>query len=49
VEVPVSVWLTGARKYLIRVPARPAVTRVEIDPQGLFPDVDRQNQVWVRR
>jgi len=28
------------------VAAAPRVTRVEIDHEGLFPDVDRTNQVW---
>jgi hypothetical protein len=48
VEVPVSVWLGGARKYVLRVAARPTVTKVEIDPDQLFPDVNRENQRWVR-
>lgn len=48
VEVPVSVWLGGARKYVLRVAARPAVTKVEIDPEQLFPDVNRGNQVWAK-
>jgi hypothetical protein len=48
VEVPVSVWLGGARKYVVRVAGKPAVTKVEIDPEGLFPDVERGNQVWVK-
>ena len=46
VTVPVGVWLSGARRHVVRVAARPRVTRVEIDPEGLFPDVDRSNQVW---
>jgi hypothetical protein len=49
VEVPVSVWLGGARKYVVKVPARPAVTRVEIDASGLYPDVNRDNQRWTRQ
>ena len=48
VEVPVSAWLSGARKYVVKVAARPAVTKVEIDPAGLFPDVNRGNQTWIR-
>ncbi|GJG89192.1 peptidase [Gemmatimonadetes bacterium T265] len=46
VTVPVDVWLAGARRHVVRLPATPAVVRVEIDPDGLFPDVDRSNQVW---
>jgi hypothetical protein len=32
----------------IRVARLPDVTRVEIDPDGLFPDVRRENNVWKR-
>lgn len=46
VTVPVSVWLGGARRHVVRVAASPAVTNVVIDPDQLFPDVDRTNQVW---
>jgi hypothetical protein len=48
VDVPVSVWLGGARSYVAHIARTPDVTRVEIDPDALFPDVDRANQVWVR-
>jgi len=46
--VPVDVWLGGARRHIVRVAGSPAVTRVTIDPDGLFPDVDRANQLWPR-
>jgi len=45
-EVPVDAWLDGARRHVVEVPARPAVVRVEIDPEALYPDIDRSNQVW---
>jgi hypothetical protein len=45
-ELPVTVWLGGARKAVARVAAEPAITNVEIDPEGAFPDVDRDNNVW---
>jgi Peptidase family M1 domain len=48
VDVPVDVWLGGARRHVVRVAARPSVVRVEIDADAFFPDVDRTNQVWVR-
>ncbi len=48
VDVPVEVWLSGARSHVVRVAARPTVTRVEIDPEKVFPDLDRSNQVWTR-
>jgi hypothetical protein len=46
IELPVDRWLGGARTVTERVAAQPAVTRVEIDPEGAFPDVERDNQVW---
>jgi hypothetical protein len=45
-EVPVDVWLRGARRYTVRVPGRASVTAVAIDPEGLFADVDTSNQTW---
>lgn len=42
-EVPVDVWLAGARRHVVRVASQPAVTRVQLDPEGLFPDIDRTN------
>jgi aminopeptidase N len=48
VEVPATVWLGGARKHVLRVAGKPAVTKVEIDPDQLFPDVNRGNQAWVK-
>jgi hypothetical protein len=44
--VPVDVWLTGARRYVVRVAASPRIARVVIDPDSLFPDIDRDNQIW---
>lgn len=45
--VPVDVWLRGAATTTVTVPG--TVVRVEIDPERLFPDVDRTNNVWERR
>ena len=47
-EVPVETWLGGATRATIDVPAGSPVTRVEIDPSGVFPDKDRANNVWTR-
>ena len=47
-EIPVESWLAGARTATVTIPAS-AVTRVEIDPGQLFPDVDRRNNVWSSR
>jgi hypothetical protein len=46
VDLPASVWLDGARRATATVTARPRVVRVAIDPQGWFPDVNRENNVW---
>ena len=47
-EVPVEEWLRGAgtRTTVVSVPTSGTVTRVEIDPRGLFPDANRANNVW---
>jgi hypothetical protein len=47
IEVPVEVWLAGATSHVLDVPGA-TVTRVEIDPEGWFLDVDRGNGVWAR-
>ena len=46
IEVPVDAWLEGKRRQTVRVAGSPAITRVEIDPDARYPDLDRQNQVW---
>ncbi|HEX6965209.1 MAG TPA: M1 family metallopeptidase [Gemmatimonadaceae bacterium] len=48
IDLPVDVWLGGARRHVVHVAAQPEVVRVEIDPDGAFPDIDRRNQVWTR-
>jgi hypothetical protein len=45
-EIPVDVWLRGERRAEITVEG--TVTRVEIDPERWFPDVDRGNNAWMR-
>ena len=45
-EIPVDVWLSGRREATLEVQADSRVTRVEIDPEYDFPDVDRENNVW---
>ncbi len=46
VEIPVGIWLGGARRHRVRLRGAPAVTQVAIDPEGHFPDIDRANNVW---
>jgi hypothetical protein len=45
-EIPVDVWLAGARRYELTLGATPAIASVEIDAEGVFPDIDRRNNVW---
>ena len=47
-EVPVETWLRGVRTATVRVPAGSPVVRVEIDPSGAWPDINRRNNVWSR-
>jgi hypothetical protein len=39
----VDAWLGGSRRAAIRVAAAPRVVKVTIDPEELFPDMDRAN------
>jgi hypothetical protein len=47
-EIPVDVWLTGVRKYVVSVDAAATVQSIEIDPEHVFPDIDRSNNRWQR-
>lgn len=48
-EIPVERWLSGARTADIVVKTPSAVTKVEIDADQWFPDVNRDNNVWERK
>ncbi len=39
-------WLSGRDRATVTLPAGEPVERVEIDPEGYFPDMDRGNNVW---
>jgi aminopeptidase N len=45
-EIPVEVWLRGQTSAIHTVENAATVTRIEIDPEGFFPDLDRANQTW---
>jgi len=47
-EIPVERWLEGARRAETVVRTTSPVLRVEIDAERVFPDADRQNNVWER-
>ncbi len=42
--VPADVWLEMGRRHELTVPGE--VVRVELDPEGAFPDVERANNTW---
>ena len=44
--IPAEVWLRGAKRHTVRVPAGGGVTQVVIDPDEVFPDLDRANGSW---
>jgi hypothetical protein len=45
-EVPVDVWLAGARRHTLRLRGSPAVTKVEIDPDRRFAYLSRERHRW---
>lgn len=48
-EAPVDIWLNGATSFIMTFPASIGVVRsVALDEQGVWPDVDRTNNVWPR-
>ena len=48
-DIPVEHWLAGNTTYEIDIASSAgSVTRVEIDPAGYAPDVDRSNNFWPR-
>jgi aminopeptidase N len=48
VRLPVQMWNLGAT-FDYRVPVRKRVTRAELDPRSVMPDIDRANNRWPRR
>jgi len=32
--------------WMLRTPAAEKPIRIELDPRGVYPDVDRRNNVW---
>jgi hypothetical protein len=48
-EVPVEYWLEGHTTYELEIDrASGSVARVEVDPSGYAPDIDRANNFWPR-
>jgi hypothetical protein len=44
--LPVDAWLSGRARSTLSVPTGPGVTKVEIDPDDRYPDLDRTNNTW---
>jgi hypothetical protein len=44
----VDTWLSGARHTAVTIEKGSTVTKVEIDPDQVFPDVNRSNNKWTR-
>jgi aminopeptidase N len=45
VRLPVEMWNLG-QHFMYRVPGARRVTRAELDPRHVLPDVDRGNNTW---
>jgi hypothetical protein len=45
-EAPATVWFDGSRVVTVSAPVEGGVARVELDPEGLFADIDPDNDVW---
>jgi hypothetical protein len=47
VKLPVEAWLRGQRtSWALVTPSGAKPVRIEIDPRGVYPDVDRSNNEW---
>ncbi len=45
VKLPVEVWYT-TNSWTFKYPSTSAITKIQIDPKGEFPDVDLSNNTW---
>jgi hypothetical protein len=45
-EVPVEIWLGGARRHTLRLRGSPAVAKVDIDPDRRFAYASRERHRW---
>jgi aminopeptidase N len=45
-EIPVTTWLAGERRWTFQVRTAPTIASIEIDPERVFPDLDRSNNLW---
>jgi aminopeptidase N len=47
-RLPVEPWIEGRTRQRATIDVDARVTRVEIDPEEAFPDIDRRDNVWTR-
>lgn len=47
--IGVDTWLNGATTAILVIDEQSDVNKVEIDPEFLFPDADRSNNVWEKQ
>ena len=48
ISIPAEEWLPGRRSIAGRVPSVPEVIKVQIDAENAFPDINRNNQTWMK-
>jgi Peptidase family M1 domain len=48
VRLPIEMWNLGP-KFTYRVAGTKRVTRAELDPRAMLPDIDRRNNTWPRQ
>ena len=48
VDIPVTVWLKGARRHSFSLELPATIASLEIDPENAFPDIDRSNNRWTK-
>lgn len=47
-KFPVEIWMVGYQ-YQFHIPATEEIQSVAIDPKGIFPDVNKANNVWINQ
>lgn len=47
-RLPVDTWLSGATEAVVTIDSDSPVRRVEVDPDHIFPDINRMNNSWER-
>jgi hypothetical protein len=47
-EIAVDTWLAGARRVTLALDSPATIASIAIDPEQVFPDVDRSNNRWTK-